>query len=155
MRSFIIILLSFFHISVLACEDEHVISPFATEVLDYNGFDTSLKYFEILSPVQKGNVYLSSITARVKGKFEFSLDIREDRTYKGNFYISNLGIPEDLLDKVEIFIAYNTTRKDRKTVIFCGNFDYYKLSELLKFEKAKQAPPPPPKLPPNDLSNSL
>ena len=99
------------------------------------------------SPIQKGDEFLSSVTARLKGEFEVNLDIREDYSYIGEYYRSYISIAKKHVDDLEIALSYNTTKKDRSTIIFCANWKVYKLTELLSFKAAAEAPPPPPRLP--------
>jgi hypothetical protein len=73
--------------------------------------------------------------------------VKEDYKYVGDYYRSYFSVSAKNVDKIEIILAYNTTKKDRSNIIFCGNFKQYKLTQLLEFESANDAPPPPPRMP--------
>ena len=140
-----ILALSFFlSLNVFACgEDAKEFHPFAVEIISKNKQKQSLKTFEILSPIQKGENFLSSTTALLDDEFVINLDVKEDYKYVGDYYRSYFSVSAKNVDKIEIILAYNTTKKDRSNIIFCGNFKQYKLTQLLEFESANDAPPPP------------
>ncbi|MBQ4835694.1 MULTISPECIES: hypothetical protein [Pseudoalteromonas] len=141
------ILFIFFSFEIFACGDVKAFSPFAINHEVQNKSEHEMIEYEILSPIQKGDEFLSSVTARLKGEFIVNLDIREDHNYVGEYYSSYISIAKKHTNDTEIILSYNTTKKDRSTVIFCANWSVYKLKELLAFEPAEVAPPPPPRLP--------
>ena len=147
MRTFLalLFLLSF---KVFACgEEAKEFFPFAVEIIEKNNPNQKLKVYEILSPIQKGDTFLSSITVNLDGEFELALDIHEDFSYIGEYYRSHLSVASKHVDNIEIIMSYNTTKRDRTDIIFCANWKVYKLTELLNFESAEVAPPPPPRAP--------
>jgi hypothetical protein len=146
MRKFVV-LFFFFSLRTFACGDEEDFSPFAITLEAKNESEREIAVYEILSPIQKGDEFLSSVTARLKGEFEVNLDIREDYSYVGEYYRSYISIAKKHVNDLEIALSYNTTKKDRSTIIFCANWKVYKLTELLSFKAAAEAPPPPPRLP--------
>ncbi|MBC3766469.1 hypothetical protein [Neptunicella marina] len=149
MRRFLILLLIISSKTFACGEETKEFSPFALKFEDQQTSQQELQVFEILSPVKKGDEFLSSVTARLEGEFEVNLDIREDFSYIGNYYRSFISIPNKYIDKVEVVLSYNTTKKDRSTMLFCANWKIYKLRELLSFEAANEAPPPTSPPPPN------
>ncbi|MCL1080028.1 hypothetical protein D5R81_15740 [Parashewanella spongiae] len=130
-----------FSLETLACNKEtQEFSPFAVEFEGQDNLQQEFKTFEILSPINKGDEFLSSITARLKGEFEINLDVREDINYIGDYYYSFINISEKNIDNIEIILSYNTTKKDRSDMLFCANWKIYKLSKLLSFVTAQEAP---------------
>ncbi len=147
MRTFLAFIF-LFSLKAFACGEEvKEFLPFSVEIIEKNNPNQKLKVYEILSPIQKGDTFLSSITASLNGEFELALDIREDFSYIGEYYRSYLSVASKHVDKIEIIMSYNTTKKDRSNMIFCANWKVFKLTELLSFEPAGEAPPPPPRAP--------
>jgi len=147
MRTFLA-LLFLFSLKAFACGEEvKKFFPFSVEIIEKNNPNQKLKVYEILSPIQKGDTFLSSITANLDGEFESALDIHEDFSYIGDYYRSYLSVASKHVDNIEIIMSYNTTKRDRSDMIFCANWKVYKLTELLTFESAEAAPPPPPRAP--------
>ncbi|NMR26905.1 hypothetical protein HH219_15455 [Pseudoalteromonas sp. NEC-BIFX-2020_015] len=141
-------LLFFFSLNIFACgKEQKEFLPFAVEFEAQSNSLQALREFEILSPIQKGDAFLSNITASVEGEFEVSLDIRESRSYIGDYYQSYVRVANKHIDQIEISLSYNTTKKDRSNMIFCANWKDYKLTELVSFESAKKAPSGPPSPP--------
>jgi hypothetical protein len=148
MRTFLAFIF-LFSLKVFACgEKAKEFLPFSVEILEKTNPNQKLKIYEILSPIQKGDTFLSSVTANLDGEFELDLDIREDFSYIGEYYRSYLSVASKHVDKIEIIMSYNTTKKDRSDIIFCAHWKVFKLTELLSFESAEEAPPPPPPPPP-------
>jgi len=148
MRSLLVLLL-FLSLKTFACGEEgKEFYPFIVKLEEQRNSQQKLKVFEILSPIKKGEEFLSSVTARLEGEFELNLDIREDFSYVGNYYRSYISVANKHIDEIEIILSYNTTNKDRSNMLFCANWKIYKLTKLLSFEPAKEVPeipPPPPK----------
>ena len=147
MRTVLVFLL-LFSLKSLACgKDVKEFFPFSVEIIEENEPSQRLKVFEILSPIQKGDTFLSSITANLDGEFELALDIHEDFSYVGDYYCSYLSVASKHVDNIEIILSYNTTKRDRSDMILCANWTVYKLTELLSFAPAEAAPQPPPRPP--------
>jgi hypothetical protein len=141
-------LLLLFSSRTFACgEESKEFSPFVIEWESKSSSQQNFKVFEIISPIKKGNEFLSSVTARLEGEFIIDLDIKEDFAYVGDYYRSYISIAKKHIDKIEIVLSYNTTKKDRSNMLFCANWEIYKLTKLLSFEPAKEAPISPPRLP--------
>lgn len=141
MRAFLLIIL-FFSLETFACGKEPKdFTPFSIEFVEKGdpNPDKKIKSFGIFSPVQKGNFFLRSITAKLDGEFSAILDIHEDFDYAG-YYSSELSIASKYVGNVEIILSYMTTRKDRSDITFCADMKTYKLTELLN-SKAAQATP--------------
>lgn len=139
----LILLLSF---ESFACnKEDKSFHPFAVEIIETSNSSQKMKFYELLSPIQKGENFLSSVTASVDGEFSFALDIHEDFSYKGDYYRSYLNLASKHIDQIRITLSYNTTKKDRTTLIFCANWKVYTLTELLNVEPTEIAPPPPPR----------
>lgn len=141
-------LLFLLSLKAFACGEEvNEFFPFSVEIIEKDNPSQKLKVYEILSPIQKGDTFLSSITAKLDGEFELALDIHEDFSYVGDYYRSYLSVASKHVDNIEIIMSYNTTKRDRSNMIFCANWKVYKLTELLSFEPAEAAPPPLPRAP--------
>ncbi len=149
MRTVLLFLL-LFSVKALACGKEvKEFFPFSVEIIEKTEPSQILKVFEILSPIQKGDTFLSSISAKLDDEFELALDIHEDFSYIGDYYRSYLSVASKHVDNIEIILSYNTTKRDRSDMILCANWTVYKLTELLSFAPAKAAPSqlPPPRTP--------
>ena len=104
MRRLLALLLCFSLKSFACGEEGKEFSPFAIEFESQRNSQLELKVFEILSPIKKGDEFLSSITARLEGEFEVNLDIREDFSYIGDYYRSYISVANKHSDKIEIIL---------------------------------------------------
>jgi hypothetical protein len=144
----LLVLLFFVSLKSFACGEEvKGFYPFSIELIESNNTDKKFKIYEILSPVKKGETFLSSITAKVEDEFQIDLDIREDFNYIGSYYRSYLSVASKYIDQIEIILSYNTLNKERSGMIFCANWKIYKLTELLNLEQAEKVPARLPAVP--------
>lgn len=147
MKEILIFLCLLYSFPVLACgEKVENFRAFAQEFETNQPKGTTVTYL-VYVPVQKGDFYLRSLSATIKDEFDFYLDIEDSSTYVGDFYESFITIAPSKINDVELVLSYNTTRKDRKNLVFCGNYKTLKFSELIDVEtpaKRPELPPPPP-----------
>jgi hypothetical protein len=135
-------------INAFACGEEIKVKfiPFAIEMKSHN--QKIMKSYEMVFPItdsKKTDFFLSSFTAIVPSQFEVELNYIESRQYVGNYYSAYLTINESLINTTKIIVGYNSLDKDNTSLVFCGNFKEYSLTELLKNEPPEIKVTEPPK----------
>ncbi|QSX31177.1 hypothetical protein JYB88_05935 [Shewanella cyperi] len=135
-----ILLLLVLSLDATACGDKtEELHPFAIEETFDEEVQDNLKSFRILSPIHKGESFLSGIMAEVRNEFLVYLDIHEDYEYEGEYYYSYLTVADKYLNNVRITLYYDTPTKDRSVMSFCGNSKMYMLTELAEIAPAPQS----------------
>ncbi len=106
-----------------------------------------LKLYELFIPVRSGDMFFSGAEIRLAESFRMSLDFHKSFIYEGDYYIAFLAINPIHENSVSVQIGYNSPDKARSAITFCGNYQTYNLTELLKVKPPKklpQVPAPPP-----------
>ncbi|MDP5144450.1 hypothetical protein [Rheinheimera baltica] len=118
------------------------------------GVDSELNYYSLYIPIKLKKMYVYSIYAQLASTFDLGLNFIEQGEYEGDYYITYLGVAPSSENEVTIKVSYNAPYKDRRAIALCGNFKFYKLSDLLKVippaKRPEMPPPPPPPRPESD-----
>ena len=144
MRLFLILVL-FYCQNTLACSSGHEDKTvsFAIELEPKNVGEESndtLRFFQVLSSIQKEDMFLQAISINVKNEFRFNLDIVETSEYISGFYSSYFQISDKHVDDVIVMLDYNATNKERTEFALCANWVHFKLMELLAAPRAGKTP---------------
>jgi hypothetical protein len=116
-------------------------------VSEIEGEVDKLRHYELFIPVKAGDMFFSGAEIQLASSFKMSLDFHKSFEYEGDYYIAFLAINPIHENNVNVQIGYNSPNKDRNTIAFCGNYQTYKLTELLNIKppkKSTQVPAPPP-----------
>lgn len=149
----VLVLLS---LKTVACGDQQEsFYPFAKTLDMGSSENPEMKLLELLSPIQKEEMYLSDIMLSVENEWEMHLDFSEVYDYQEEYYRSYITLHQNYLDKAIIRLSYNTTRKDRSSLAFCANWKVYSLTELLARQSTPEAPLYPVFTPPADFHNEM
>ncbi|WP_394176545.1 hypothetical protein [Thalassotalea litorea] len=151
LRYFLALLLISFEAT--SCGDQQPsFYPFAKTLdVDMRSYkNPDIKTIELLSPIRKKDMYLSSVTIEVENDWVMNIDFRETADYQEEYYRSTFTLHQKYLDKATITLSYNTTKKDRSSLAFFANWKIYSLTELLERRSKPEAPmyllfPPPPR----------
>ncbi len=106
-----------------------------------------LRRYELFIPVKSGDMFFSDAEIQLAASFNLSLDFRKSFEYEGEYYIAYLAINPSYENNINVIISHNSPDKSRSAIVFCGNFQKYSLSELLKVKpprKLPEVPAPPP-----------
>lgn len=109
--------------------------------------EDKLRLYELFIPVKSGDMFFSGAEIQLESSFKMSLDFHKSFEYEGDYYIAYLAINPIHENNVNVQIGYNSPDKARTAIAFCGNYQTYNLTELLKVKPPKklpQVPAPPP-----------
>ncbi len=112
-----------------------------------------LRRYKLFIPMKSGDMFFSEAEVQLAASFNIGLDFYKSFEYEGDYYIAHLAINPIHENDVKLQIAYNSLNKARSAIAFCGNFQTYSLTELLKIKPPKkrpQVPAPPPSYSEND-----
>ncbi len=137
----------FFTSYVFSCETgTRSVKSFAV-VSEIEGEADKLRHYQLFIPVKAGDMFFSDAEIQLESSFKVSLDFHKSFEYEGDYYIAYLAINPSHENNVKVQIGYNSPNKARTAIAFCGNYQTYNLTELLKVKPPKklpQLPAPPP-----------
>lgn len=138
--------------AVVACDSDKPAKPLVFAMEDDFDSGNGLRTFVIYSSIKKEDMYFWALQATVENEFSLSLDIREDREYLGDWYMSSIEIADKHVAALQFVVDYNSADKQRSGFAFCANWARYTLQELLQAARPERdpsfdKPPPPPPMP--------
>lgn len=141
MRVILLIVLSFFTLSLWACGDEEqsIKVPFA-KVGQKNESKQWMRY-EIFAPEKNGRFYLTSIYLHKEGELYISLKFKDAYTYP-EYKEAFVEIGSNYVDEYDLYLGYSTMEDGG--IVMCGNVIKSDIKKMLQADQPKEVIPPPP-----------
>jgi hypothetical protein len=147
MKLSLFLFIFFFSSYVYSCDMGSKEAPSFAIVGEMEGEVDKLRHYHLFIPVKAGDMFFSGAEIQLASSFKMSLDFHKSFEYEGDYYIAYLAINPIHENNVNVQIGYNSPDKARNAIAFCGNYQTYNLTELLKVKPPKklpQVPAPPP-----------